>query len=255
VLRLEVRDEANARKLAAVFRKMSGITENEPIDFHHVFTLLNKLGILIIFRTFPPVIKDYAFYCKIREHRIVFVNTSTNLLDLIFPLLHEAVHAVRDERGEAYDAEEEKFCDMVAGFVQFPDGYVSQAARMLNAKQGGLFINTLREFSKNHNHAMYGLAKSLLASGMEFPITAVGAADTNLKKELKRTIGDVLFYGDDPVSYIEILSELSPRFIDILKDNIEACSDRKYGEWIDLDNQIDASMAKQALATKIKQTT
>lgn len=45
---------------------------------------------------------------------------------MIFPLLHEAVHAVRDEYrvNDGFDEDEELFCYMVANYIQFPDEYV-----------------------------------------------------------------------------------------------------------------------------------
>jgi transcriptional regulator with XRE-family HTH domain len=251
VLRIEERTEQNALKMALQFREMSGVQESQPIDYKHAFDLLDKLGIVVIFRTLPKEIKGYAFYCTINRHRVVFVDTATHLLDLIFPLLHEAVHALRDERGTTYDDEEEKFCDMVANFIQFPDGYVAQVARMLNGKQDAQRIALLRRISEERHHSLFGIAKRLEAYGIRLPTKAVGGADTNLKKHMNRTVGKVLFRSDDAVSYIEILSELSPRFITILSKSLSSCTDRKFGEWIDLDNQIDSSMARQALESKL----
>lgn len=47
-------------------------------------------------------------------------------MDLIYPVLHEAVHAIRDEAytDGFYDTAEEDFCDYVANYVQFPEEYV-----------------------------------------------------------------------------------------------------------------------------------
>ena len=62
------------------------------MDYGDAFHLLDQLGITTIFRFFPERVKDYAFYTRIHDHRVVFVNNSTNVLDLIFPVLHEAVN-------------------------------------------------------------------------------------------------------------------------------------------------------------------
>jgi hypothetical protein len=69
---------------------------------------MKKLGIKVIFRYFPETIKAYAFYTQICGHRVTFVNNHTNTLDLIFPFIHEAVHAIRDEiqRHEIFDQNE-----------------------------------------------------------------------------------------------------------------------------------------------------
>lgn len=251
VLRLEQRTEANAGEMAQQFRELSEVRENEPIDYPHLFALLDKLGIVVIFRTFPKEIKGYAFYCKVCTHRVVFVNNSTHLLDLIFPLIHEAVHAVRDERGDAYDAEEERFCDLVAEMVQFPEGYVAKVARMLAGKNVAQRVTHLKRISKEKHHAVFGIARRLEPFGVRLAQNAVGGANSNLKKEHRKTIGDVLFRGSDPVSYIEILSELSPRFVSILSHALPSCTERMFGTWIDLDNQIDAGMARTALESRI----
>lgn len=67
-----------------------------PLDYQHVFRLMDRLGICVVFRSFPEGLKDYAFYVRISTHRVICVNKRTNVLDLIHPLLHEVVHAVRD---------------------------------------------------------------------------------------------------------------------------------------------------------------
>lgn len=251
VLRLETRSESSAASMARAFRELSGVAENEPLDYVHLFTLLDKLGIVVVFRTFPKTIKGYAFYCKIGVHRVVFVNTQTHILDLIFPLVHEAVHAVRDERSDAYDAEEERFCDMVANRAQFPEGYVATIARMLADKSMPERIVHLKRIGGQKHHAIFGIAQRLEAVNLHLPPDAIGGANTNLKKEYKKTIGDMLFRGEDPVSYIEFLSEYSPRFLSILVDALPSSTERTFGTWIDLENPLDASLAARALRSKM----
>jgi len=126
VIRTRGRDEESAFKIAEKLRTISRVKNDEPMDYGDAFHLLDQLGITTIFRFFPERVKDYAFYTRIHDHRVVFVNSSTNVLDLIFPVLHEAVHAIRDEAytSNFYDIEEEDFCDNVANYVQFPDNTV-----------------------------------------------------------------------------------------------------------------------------------
>jgi len=54
-----------------------------PMDYKHTFHLLSLLSIVSIFRYFPSSVKDYAFYCRIDKHRVVFLDNNTNVLDLI----------------------------------------------------------------------------------------------------------------------------------------------------------------------------
>ncbi|MBL7208147.1 MAG: helix-turn-helix transcriptional regulator, partial [Desulfobacterales bacterium] len=123
VVRVHNRTDEIAKKIAKELRKRAGLSQDIPPDYEHTFSLLAYLGIKVIFRYFPEKIKAYAYYTKIHGHRIVFVNNSTNIIDLIFPILHEAVHAIRDEIkiNDGFDAEEENFCDKVASYIQFPD--------------------------------------------------------------------------------------------------------------------------------------
>ena len=86
VVRIGKQNESNAISLAGKLRKISGVPESKPMDYEFTFNLLDKLRIITIFRPFPSVVKGYAFYSKIHDQRVVFVNTETNLLDLIFPI-------------------------------------------------------------------------------------------------------------------------------------------------------------------------
>ena len=74
----------------------------------------------------------------------------------------------------------------------------------------------------------------------------IGGADTNLKKEF-RTIGDILFEDDDPKSFMELLSELTPRFINTLKEQSENISYRKLGQLLGLESALDAKEIKKLL--------
>ncbi len=138
-------------------------------------------------------VKAYAFYTKINDHRVVFVNNATNVLDLIFPLLHEAVHAIRDELSinDGYDEAEEKFCDMVANHVQFPDEYVKMVYEMIKDLDIPIQINKLKTFVANYSHALYGVMKRIQSINPNFDLK-IGGADTNLKKKFP-TIGEIFY--------------------------------------------------------------
>ena len=98
----------------------------------------------------PSSIKSYAFYSRIHIYRVVFINTKTNVLDLIFPILHETMHAVRDEEGATlYDEEEEKSCDLAAGYTQFPDTYIDMVYDAVEGRPKPQQVSTLKIFSRN----------------------------------------------------------------------------------------------------------
>jgi transcriptional regulator with XRE-family HTH domain len=117
-----VRSEAAALNVATEMRKLMGLENaSTPPTFLQVMHLLDQLKVCAIFTSFPKEIKDYAFYTQLRGSRVVFINTATSVLDLVFPVLHEAVHAIRPVL-ESNDQEEidreEDFCDRVASLVQ-----------------------------------------------------------------------------------------------------------------------------------------
>lgn len=248
VIRTKGRDEESAMRIAETLRKLSGVKSDEPMDYGDAFHMLTELGITTIFRDFPDSIKDYAFYTRIYDHRVVFVNNSTNVLDLIFPVLHEAVHAIRDEAyiSEFYDSEEEDFCDYVANYVQFPDDYVSFIYDTIEGLPTSHKINTLKMFGRKNGHSLYGVHKRLKTFNKNNSFN-VGGADTNLKKEFK-TIGDILFESDDPKLFLELLSTLTPRFVNTLKEQIGSISSRKVSQLVGLESTLDGKEIKKILS-------
>ena len=249
-LRVDKKDEQSAVRLAGKLRKMSGIESAKPMDYLHTFNLLNNLNIVTIFRYFPESIKAYAFYSKIHKHRVVFVDNKTNLLDLIFPLLHETIHAIGDDEDIIYNKQTEEFCDGLANYTQFPEDYVLEVYNAIKEKTIPQQINTLKFYSTKYGHSIFGMITQLkkLDSSIEI---SVGGADTNLKKGFK-TIGDILFEDKDPRIYIQTLTRLSPTFMDIVANQIEGTSIRQIGEWLGLDNTIDAEQACNELKRAMK---
>jgi len=238
VFRAKRRDDDNAKVLAKKLRKLSGIEGHMPMDYKHTFYLLSLLSIVPIFRYFPSSVKAYAFYCRIDRHRVVFVDNNTNVLDLIFPLLHETIHAIRDEEGNAIDDPiEEEFCDLVANYIQFPSDYVQSVYDTIIGRRINIQINRLKEFAKKNSHSLFGIAKELkkLNPTLDFN---VGGANTNLKKEFP-TIGKILFDVEDVREHITRLKALSPLFVDILRNQIDNASPRKTAEWLGLESMLD----------------
>ena len=238
VLRVTRRDDNNAKTLANKLRELSGIERHLPMDYQHTFHLLSLLNIVTIFRYFPSSVKDYAFYCRIDKHRVVFVNNNTNVLDLIFPLLHETIHAIRDEEVNAIDdPAEEDFCDLVASYIQFPGEYVFMVANTIINRRIGTQINQLKEFAKKNSHSLFGIVQELKEINPALDLK-VGGADTNLKKEFS-TIGKILFDVEDVREHITRLKALSPLFVEILRNQIDNASPRKTAEWLGLEGMLD----------------
>ena len=247
VVRVYKRNDEIAKKIATELRKRAGIGHDFPLDYEHTFSILEQLGIMVIFRYFPEKIKAYAFYTKIHDHRIVFVNNTTNIIDLIFPVLHEAVHAIRDEINTNYgfDAEEEDFCDKVANYIQFPDEYVHMVYDVINGLPVGVQVNKLKTFGKKYGHALFGIVKQIKSIDPDFNLK-IGGADSNFKKGF-HTIGDILFIGDDPRDYVAKILALSPLFINIILNQIDSITNRKLGEMLGIEGVLDAKAVKDEL--------
>jgi len=253
VIRISQRNETNARKIAETLRLKSRINEHLPIDYAHTFNLMDSLGITIIFRYFPAAIKSYAFYKKICGHRVIFVNNSTNIIDLIFPILHDAIHAIRDEEyvSGPYDDEEELFCDTVANHIQFPDEYIEKIYNSIHGLDKGIQVNKLKTFSKQNSHSLYGVIKYIKSVHPDFALD-VGGADTNLKKGFP-TIGDILFQFSEPEEYVRTISQLSPKLISIIINQLDNLTSRKLGDLLGLESALDANAIKEELS-KLKNT-
>lgn len=244
VLRADHKDE-NAQAMAKKLRKWSGIEHGTPMSFDSTFNLLNSLNIVTIFRHFSDS-RTYAFFCRIHKYRVVFVNNHTNVLDLIFPLLHEAIHAIRDEGGKLLDdPQEEKFCDLVANYVQFPNDYVETVVKTIEGRKAAMQVSLLKQFSKANSHSLFGIVAQVARSMPDFRLK-IGGADTYLKKQFP-TVGDVLFKSKNPRDYVEKLGSLSPLFLKIVLDQMDNVTTRRIAEWFDLDNVLDGRQVVEEL--------
>jgi transcriptional regulator with XRE-family HTH domain len=237
VLKINRRDNQSANNMARELRKLTHVESDKPLNYEQTFGLLSTLKIVIIFREFPRNVKGYAFYCKIFNYRVVFVNNMTNVLDLIFPLLHETIHAISDG-ALAYDQEEEDFCDAVAGSAQFSNEYVEWVYEAVKGRRESHQINLLKEFSAKNGHSMFGIAEELKKTHPAFSLKVAGA-NANLRKEFP-SVGDILFGDQDPKCYVDNLKTLTPLFFDIVSQQISNVTIRKIGEWLGLESSLDA---------------
>jgi transcriptional regulator with XRE-family HTH domain len=238
VLKINRRDLRSAVDMAKELRKLAHVESDKPMNYEQTFALLSNLKIVIIFHDFPQSVKGYAFYCKIYSYRVVFVNTMTNILDLIFPLLHEAIHAIRNGDGVLpYDQEEEDYCDSVAGSTQFPKEYVGLVYDAIQGRRESHQINLLKEFSAKNGHSMFGIAEELKKAHPTFGLNVAGA-NANLRKEFP-CIGDILFENEDPKCYVDNLKALTPLFFDIVSQQMNNVTTRKIGEWLGLESSLD----------------
>jgi len=248
-----LRTSETAVKLASEMRKLMGLGDGHtPPTLRQVFDLLVKLGVYVVFAKFSEAIKDYAFYTQIKGNRVVFVNTDTNELDLIFPLLHEAVHAVRNVcpgEGEAWDAEEDLFCDRVAGLVQFPNGYVEDVRAVIQVCAKGHLIETLKGFSERHHHAIYGLIRRLVevkALSQPKNMRPYLMADSGLRKRhvtLRLHLLDEGHIGN----FLDAFKAYSPLWARLLQHHIGGMTVSRLAECLDL-SYVDAKSVMEEWA-------
>lgn len=243
VIRVKKKTAENAAIIAHKLRKISEIDDDKPMDYKSAFRLLSKLGIYTIFREFPEEIKkkSYAFYSRIVGHRVVFVNIDISPLDLIFQLLHETVHAIRDEEPSEINIDgEEKLCDKVAELTQFPDYYVNNVARYITeSNEPAIIINRMKEVSRDNRHSLFGIYYRLKHKGMIPEGVKVGGAATNLKTTVP-ILRKILFSHEDSRNYVDMLYDLAPNFMKLIETQVPYCSVRKFGEWLGLDTSMDA---------------
>jgi transcriptional regulator with XRE-family HTH domain len=247
-----ISDDAEEQlSVASQMRRLAGVENPNPINYAQVFELLDKLNIVTIFRSFPDSIRAYAFHTEINGHRVIFVDIKTNIIDLIFVLLHEAIHAViykaKKSQSTYYGDTEETFCDKVAGLIQFPPSYVQSLIDNLKGKQKVEKVLILKQFAKQNSHATYGISQLIKAKSNildDIDRTVFAGADARIRKNTL-TIENILFSSDDPAEYIRILRKLSPFFIQLLQGEIDKVSMSKISEWVDLGSIADA---KQAVA-------
>lgn len=253
VVRVKQKSVENAAVIAGKLRQISGIADDKPMDYESAFHLLSRLGIYTIIREFPVQLKkkSYAFYSRIAGHRVVFVNIDMSPLDLIFQLIHETVHAVRDEEpGEIDAAEEERFCDTVAELTQFPDYYVDNVSRYITESDDpGTIVNRMKEVSRENKHSLFGIYYRLKHKGKMPREVEVGGAAMNLKTSMP-ALRKIFFSHEDPRYYVDLLYDLSPNFMHLIEAQVQSCSVRKFGEWLGLDTSMDAQAVMDEISRR-----
>ena len=254
VIRSKDRSDESARNIADKLRVRADARKGEPLNPEEAFTLMENLGIHVIIKEFPNTIKAYAFYTNIHSYRVVFLDYNTKISDLIFALLHESIHAIRDEGGigTSYDPDEEKFCDLVANYIQFPEEYIKFVFDSIHGLPNkGHQINQLKTFGQKNIHALYGLVQQIIKSHPTFNLN-VGGADTNFRKVFP-SIGDELFSDSDVSSYLNTLRRISPVFFHEIVKQYSGLSDRRLGELLGVEHILDGKEVRLELEKSYKQ--
>ncbi|MBI2419365.1 MAG: helix-turn-helix transcriptional regulator [Ignavibacteriales bacterium] len=244
---LMVKDKLDADGLANMLRQEAGLSGNKPITLESTFMLLEKLGIFVIFRTFPESIKSYAFYTKIFDNRVIFVNKKTKTIDIVFALLHESIHAMRDGKSASgvYDQSEEKLCDTIAGRIQLTDDYIQQIYNTIEGRNSGIQINKLKEFAHKNGHALHGVTKRIKEIHHHFRLE-VSPADTNMRKDADDL--DAIFCSKITAEdYVKLLRKYNRRFIAAIEEQLHVISDRKLGELLEISSYIDTREIRKVL--------
>lgn len=235
-------DKEYIREIASSIRKKSAIEAGKTMSYKAAFKLLNELGFFTIFRDFPPDLKSYAFFCMIENNRVVFIDSKTHVLDLIFLILHETIHAIRTEKApDNYSEEEESFCDAVACFAQFPEQYVNSIVKEIKDTSAVKTLQILKSYAAKNGHSMHGIKQAIEAyTGQPVPKTINVYP---LEKELKEsspTIENILFEKNDPDIFWERMQQFSPHFTNEVKKQYPSTTVRVLARHLGLPTGIDA---------------
>jgi len=249
-LRIFKKTESEISKASFSLRKLGGVENDAPMNFHHVFSLVKDLGVNVVFSDFHEKIKAYAFYTKINNHRVVFVNFKTKIFDLIFCLLHEAIHSIRDESnayGDSYlyDSDEEDFCDQIASRAQLTDGYFSFVLEAIDGLSASTQLSQLAKFAVKNNHTMHAIQKRVKDKLPDFE-NKIYRVETNLRKS-SPTVREYFFKAKDARDYIELWKSVSPIYLEHVIEQSENISHRRLCELLSIDSELDAIEAKAEL--------
>ena len=242
VIRTDGYGADSAQQTASKLRSLAEVPDEKPCTYDYAFRLLAKLGCFVVFVPFPPDVKSYAFYSAIHGNRVVFVNQRANVLDLVFCLLHEAVHSAFDEQQEV-SKELEDYCDAVASAVQFPQPYVSFVRGLLKGLSQSQKLQIIKELARENGHALFGLAKALVPDDKAMH-QAAARMDNVLRKHYP-TIDALLFAKGDSADYISRYRQLSPLFCQLIEAQSDNLSARRLGELMGLESELDAAQIKE----------
>ncbi|NLX26176.1 MAG: helix-turn-helix transcriptional regulator [Lentisphaerae bacterium] len=244
VIRTTGFDEENVQEAALKLRRLAEIPDKVPCSYKHAFHLLEKLGCYTIFVPLPDEIKSSAFFSKIHGHRVVFVNRYSNVLDLVFYLLHESVHAAFDE--QEISAELETFCDSVASAVQFPAEYIHLTKELLESLPSTQQKRLIKKLAEENGHATYGLTKQLFPSDKSRHRSAA-QTDCALRKKYP-TLDELFFSKTESAHFLALYHQLSPQYLRLIASASGQFSARRIGELMGLESELDASLVKEELA-------
>ena len=249
-LRIYNKTQAEISKASSALRKLSGVANDVPMNFHHIFTLLKNLGVNLIFSDFHEKIKAYAFYTKINNHRVVFVNFKTKAFDFIFYILHESIHSIRDESDAyndslLYDNTEEYFCDEVASHAQLTNEYFSFVLETIQGLNKNDQLSQLARFAKKNNHTMHAIQKRI---GSELPDFGdnLYRVETKLRKA-SPSMRDILFKTKDARGFVDLWKKISPIYMGHVIEQSDKLSSRRLCELLAIDSELDTIEVKAEL--------
>jgi transcriptional regulator with XRE-family HTH domain len=233
-------------------RSEAGVKNYYPLLIQDVFRLLEKLEVEVIFRRFPSELKSYAFFTEIYGYPVVFVNTANNVLDLSFPLLHEAIHALcsHQQKAQEFSEAEESLCDLLAGQVLFTPEYIQEVSESIQGHLAGKKITVLKRFALNYHHSIYGLARELKRLGITLP-PSVNGADANLHKNLE-SLEEILSSNGDASRFVKNVFAATPIFMKELKKRLPAISDSLLADWLDLSSSLDAGEVRHHIMSTVE---
>lgn len=214
-----------AIKIAKILRERVSVPKDKPISYGNVFEIAAKLGIFIVFVDFEKT-SSYAAHTQILKHNVIMVNKKTNMLDLIFIVLHEIGHSICADNlnGDVNGIDEEKFCDLIASYTQLPEPYIDNIYEACSGEKPANIINTLKIYSRENYHAMYGVFKRIKEKYKDDlslqKVKNIGGANTNLVKTFY-SLEKIFTETNNPFEYIELFKNLSPKYFDAILKKIE----------------------------------
>lgn len=167
---------SNAKRLAAHWRKMWGVTPAEQLEWqnaHAVYTSLRDFiegtGVFVLHQTFGA--DDVSgVYTQIESgpHFVIINTTGSSKARKLFTLAHEFCHVLLGRSGASNTAvlnnKVERFCNKFAAMLLAPDDLMRMAIRRFSY-EGGLGREQVRLFSKKIGISQHATALRLVEIG------------------------------------------------------------------------------------------
>lgn len=242
-------------KAAKALRCLSGLTGDEPMGFDHIFTLMEKLGINLIFTEFKKTIDRHSFGANINNHRVVFVDLDVRVLDLVSVILWEAIHAIRGDNtvhcpSNDYNKNEELFCDSVAANTQLTDAYILFLGDLIDGYDLKTRVSMLEKFALRNNHTIFDVQKRITQHTANI-IKTSDYNDENIREKTK-TAREYFFKHNNARDYVKKIRYVSPVFAMHLSEQIDTIGARKLCELLVIDNELDGIEIKVELERGLK---